>query len=164
MLTFSQLDLEYEIFKKVVYYETEKGTTELYFRCEKNKTFININDFKEESILQIPDSILTELEISLGKSFKSNWDKEVLEDIALGKLHHFEKCLTNDEVIELYNSFKKVQNILSISQPIFDSNKEHCLVNIGYSKFIGMASGHSYLLKKIYGKWIIIETFGHWMT
>ena len=163
-MSFGQVNTQVEIFETVIYSETEKGSTNLYIQCEEFKTFFNKAEFKEGSSLQVPDSILNELENSSKKSFDTIWDLKVLRTNEYHNLHHLEKCLTKNEVIDLFNSTKNRQSVLSISQPIFDSTFEHCVVSITYSTFIGSANGRSYFLKKIYGKWIVIETFGIWLS
>ena len=164
--TYSQPEYESEIFRSILNFETEKGATRLYIQCNKAKTFFTIKDFKDRSGLQVPDSILTELENSSSNSINAFWDSDLSEAINLGLeiTHHLDKCLTKDEVIELFDSTQTRQTVIGISQPIFDSKHENCVVSINYWNFIGSAWGHSYFLRKVYGKWVVIETFGFWMT
>jgi len=164
ILTYSQCDYETEIFQSVINFEIEKGATELYFQCEKDKTFFTLTDFRKESVMKVPDSIMNEIMNSANNSFNSIWDPAILGTINYSKSQHLEKCLTKDEIIALFNSTKKRQTVLSISQPIFDLKHENCIVSITYWYYTGSASGHSYFIKKIYGKWVIIETFGMWIT
>jgi hypothetical protein len=164
MISLGQVDVQVDIFKTIIDFETEKGSTNLYIQCEATKTFFDKIEFKKESILQVPDSILNELEISSQKGFDTIWSSEIFPIDGYKDIDHFEKCISRDETLKLFKASGKQQSILCISQPIFDSTVEHCVVSISYWKFIGQAHGCSYLLKNVYGNWIVLETFRIWLT
>ena len=72
--------------------------------------------------------------------------------------------MTKKDVEEIFNKTKTRQNILSISDPIFDDNYENCVVSVTYSKFPGSAYGPKYFLKRVYGVWVVIVEYELWIT
>lgn len=157
--------MESDIFKRVINYEIEKGILGIYVRCEKPKTFFDQNNFKEETGLQVPENILNEIEKNAKVSLDGIWDSELIK----GMNYNFDfikkkDCLTLKDVEKLFKKTGKRQIIILLSQPIFDSKFEHCIISISYSKFTGSAYGRKYFLKKVYGMWTIITEYEFWMT
>ena len=74
------------------------------------------------------------------------------------------KCLTKKDTEQIFKETNKRQNIISISEPIFDNNYENCVIYISYRKFTGSAYGHTCFLKKVYGVWVVIDEYEQWMT
>ncbi|MDP2685643.1 MAG: hypothetical protein Q8O62_00365 [Aequorivita sp.] len=164
-LSYSQNNSESDVFKKIIEHEIGKGTLGIYVLCEKSKTTFDIKDFKEEARLEVPENILKEIDINVSKGDNGIWNSELVNKLNYGSgFINSEKCLTKKEVEEIFIKTKKRQNIISISDPIFDNNYENCVVSISYWKFTGSASGSKYFLKKVYGIWTVVAVYGIWMT
>jgi hypothetical protein len=166
-LSYSQNSSESDVFKKIIDHEVEKGTLGIYIQCEKAKTFFENNDFNEQTGLEVPENILKEIEIN-GTESSSNgiWNSEQINELNYGA--HFiiknKKCLTKKDAEQIFKKTKRRQNIISISEPIFDNNYENCIVSVSYSKFTGSAYGYKCFLKKVYGVWTVIVEYEQWMT
>ncbi len=156
---------EAEIFEKIVTHEFQYGG--IYIGCNKSKTYFDSDELTKQSGLEVPENILEELTKSSELSEKGTWNPELIkrnrkkystEYIKKGK------CLSLKDSERLFERTKKRQTIVSISQPIFDSEFKNCIVSVSYLKYKGSAHGNKYFLKKVYGKWIIIDTYDIWLT
>ena len=164
-LSYSQNSSESDIFKRVINYEIEKGNSGIYIRCEKSKTFFDLNNFKEQTGLKVPENILKEIEKNAKVSVDGIWDSELIKGMNYNSDFIIKKdCLTKNDAEQLFIKTKKRQNIVTISEPLFDKNYENCVVSVSYSKFTGSAYGQEYFLKKVYGVWTVIVEYGMWMT
>jgi len=164
-LSFSQNNSESDVFKKIIDEQIGKGTFGIYVQCEKQKTFFDLKEFKEETTLEVPEKILNEIELNVAKSNNGIWNSELLKELNYSSdLIKNRKCLTKKETEKIFIKTEKGQKIISISEPIFDNNYENCIVSVIYSKFRQSSSGNSYFLKKIYGNWTVIAVYGIWMT
>jgi hypothetical protein len=163
--SFSQDDPESQIFRKVVDFEISKGNSGIYIQCEKPAISFDRKDFKDQTALDVPDSILQEIEGSDMKSSGGTWDADLLSRLKYSSDFIKEKaCLTQKDVELLFRKTKNRQNIISISAPVFDNNSKNCVVSVTYTKFTGSSYGHKYFLKKVYGTWTVIVEFYQWMT
>jgi hypothetical protein len=165
-LSFSQNSSESEIFKKIIGHEVGKGNFGIYIQCEKSKTYFENNDFNEQTGLKVPEKILKEIKINGIKSSDGIWNSKLINDLNYGTdfIIKTGKCLTKKDAEQIFKKTRKRQNIISISEPIFDNNYENCIVSVSYSKFTGSAYGHKYFLKKVYGVWTVIVEYEQWMT
>lgn len=143
--------------------EFDISYSELYVQSEKEKTYFSKHSFKEQTVMSIPEEILNEIERYSNDNFENEWAKDLL--INTFKKHQFKvkAYLTKDEVTKLFNDTGK-QYVIVISQPLFDEEQEHCVISITHRMYHGRASGASYFLKKIYGKWVLLEVFDLWIT
>lgn len=160
-LGYSQNNSESHIFRKIIEREIERGAIDIYIKCEKPKTTFNQKVFKEETLFDVPKNILAEIEINGTKSRDGVWNSELIND--LYKISHSinKNCLTKKEAEEILKNTKKTQNIISISDPIFDNNHENCIVSITYWKFSPKFYGNKYFLKKVYGVWTILTDYDY---
>jgi len=164
-LSYSQNNSESEVFKKIIEHEIGKGTLGIYILCEKSKTTFDLKGFKEETKLEVPENILKEIEINESKYSNGIWNSELINKLNYGSdFIKNKKCLNKKEVEQIFEKTKKRQNIVSISEPVFDNNYENCIVSITYWKFTGSAYGNKYFLKKDYGVWTVIAVYEYWMT
>ena len=164
-LSYSQNSSESDVFKKIIDSEIGKGTLGIYVQCEKPRTFFDQNDFKEQTGLEVPENILKEIEKNGTKSSDGIWSSELINELNYGSdFIKRKKCLTKKDAELIFKKTKKRQNIVSISDPIFDNNYENCVVSVTYWKFTGSAYGHKYFLKKVYGVWTVIVEYEQWMT
>ena len=164
-LSYSQINSEFEVFKKIIDFEIGKGTSGIYTQCKKPKTSFDQKDFREQTGLEVPENILNEIEKNGTKSSDGTWNSELISELSYGSdFIKSKKCLTKKDAELIFKKTKKRQTIVSISEPIFDNNYENCVVSVTYWKFTGSAYGHRYFLKKVYGMWTVIVEYGIWMT
>ena len=164
-LSYSQNNSEFDIFKKIIEYEIGQGNSHIYLRCEKIKTFFDQNSFKEQTRIKVPENILEEIEKNALESIDGIWNSELINNLNYGSdFIKNEKCLTLKDAEKLFNKSGKRQSVILLSQPIFDSKFEHCVISISYLRFTGSAYGHTYFLKKVYGIWTVIVEYEPWMT
>jgi hypothetical protein len=165
-LSYSQNNSESDVFKKIIEYQMGRGEYGIYVQCEKYvTTFFDQAIFKEETELEVPESILKEIEINAAKSSNGIWNSELISEVN-GRSGFIKnnKCLTETEVKEIFEKTKKRQKVISISTPVFDNNFENCVVSVSYWRFTGSGSGSKYFLKKVYGIWTVIAVYGIWIT
>ena len=164
-LSFSQNSSEFDIFKKIIDNEIGQGTLDIYLRCEKIKTFFDQNSFKDQTGLKVPENILDELKKNALESVDGIWNPELIKELNYGSdFIKSEKCLTLKDAKNIFNKSGKRHSIILLSQPIFDSKFEHCVISISYSKYPGSAYGQTYFLKKVYGIWTVIVEYEQWIT
>ncbi len=164
-LSYTQNNSEFGIFKKIIDHEIGQGTSNIYLRCEKIKTFFDQNSFKEQTELKVPENILEEIEKNALQSIDGNWNLELIKELKYGSdFIKSEKCLNLKDAEKLFNKSGKRQSVILLSQPIFDSKFEHCVISISYLRFTGSAHGHTYFLKKVYGIWTVIVEYDQWIT
>jgi hypothetical protein len=164
-LSFSQGNPETDIFRKIINHEIEKGITGIFIQCEKSKTFFDLKDFKEKIGLEVPENTLKEIEQNGVKSTDGTWNSELINSLNYGSdLIKSKKCLTKNDAELIFKKTKIRQNIISVSEPIFDDNYENCVVSVTYWKFNGSAFGHKCFLKNVYGVWTVIVEYEQWMT
>lgn len=162
LLNFAQEQPQKQIFERIVQHEFVNGSN--YIQCLRLKTYFDKESFKSQNNSDIPENILIELEEASKQSADTSWNNELFEDqMILGFLSN-STCLTKSECEDLFDKTGERQRIVSISDPIFDLSEKHCIVSIAYWRFKGSAHGHSYFLKKVYGKWTVIFTYDTWMS
>lgn len=164
-LSYSQNSSEYDVLRKIIDHEIGKGTLGIYIQCEKPKISFDQKDFIEQTGLKVPENILNEIEQNGTKSSKGTWKSELISKLNYSSdFIKINKCLTKEDAELMLKKTRKRQNIISISEPIFDNNSENCVISITYWKFSGSAYGHRYFLKKVYGIWTVIVEYDTWMT
>lgn len=161
-LSFPQAKADDEVFKRVLEYEFQDGS--FYIECRKAKTYFDSEEFKTENGLEVPDTILSELKNESSKSSDSNWEKELFDSKLVKSFLRSDQCLTKVDCENLFETTGRRQRIISVSDPIFDSGQENCVVSVTFWSFKGSAAGRSYFLTKVYGRWTIIFTYAHWIT
>ncbi|AWH74782.1 hypothetical protein DCS32_11620 [Dokdonia sp. Dokd-P16] len=162
---YSQNNSESEVFRKIIDYEIVKGGRGMNIQCEKPKTSFDAKDFKVATGLNIPENVLKEIELNESKSRVGIWNSELINELIYNKdFIKNKECLTKKDAEKLFKKTKKRQNIISISEPIFDNKYENCVVSVRYWKFTGSAYGKKYFLKKVYGIWTVIVEYEIWMT
>lgn len=142
-LIYSQKD-EIQILK-VIFEEIKYNPDKEFLQCEKEKIFFLRKDYENE--VNIPLNILDEF-------------KKVAKEIDgkyLGKW-----CYPCKSQLKWRKKQKKA--LISISQPIFDTENNYCIVSVIITRKIGSASGMTYILKRVKNKWNIIEYLDLWIT
>lgn len=164
-LSFSQNNSEFDVFKKIIDDQIGKGIFGIYVQCEKSKTYFDQTIFKEETGLEVPENILKEIETNVAKSSNGIWNIKLINELNYGSSYiNSEKCLTDKDAEEIFEKTEKRQNIISISDPVFDNNYENCVVSVSFRKYTNSSRGSVYFLKKVYGIWTVIAVYGNWIT
>lgn len=161
-LTFSQKSADIEVFARILQYESRNGN--FYPQCQKIKTYFDLKEFKEQYDYKVPEKILEQLADESCKSQDSEWESEAINALTMMGYLRCDRCLTKAECESLFETTGRRQRIVSVSDPIFDLKRENSVVSATYWSFYGSVSGYSYFLKKVYGQWTVIFTYGHWIT
>lgn len=145
LFSFGYSQSEEEEILKIILKEINFDSNEGILQCEKGKIFFLRKDYQEET--NIPLEILDELEkVAVGINEKH-----------LGKW-----CRPCKSRLKWEKKQKKV--LISISQPIFDTEKNYCVVSVSITRRIGSATGITYMLKKIENNWNIVAYLELWIT
>jgi len=157
------IQIENRIFETMILNQVSKGSTNFYVSCDRPKTFFKVESFLEQSTLKdVPKNILHELEKKYDKYNEiKQWDCNLLKELKLPEGFLIsDKCLASKKKKIILENTKERITVFTISNPIFDDKKEHCIVDVVISKYKGSFQASSYILKFIYGKWVILEEFG----
>ncbi|PKP28277.1 MAG: hypothetical protein CVU01_04520 [Bacteroidetes bacterium HGW-Bacteroidetes-18] len=164
----SQIEkIEEQIFKTIIFDRLVKEHSGFFIECDKHVIPFEENDFLEQSgLIDIPKNVLFELKKNSKNAIKNeNWSNSLLEELNLGSgFLKLRKCLNNEDIVSLFEKKKKRQTIFGISKPIFDDKKQHCVIYVSILAFPGSVSGSSFFLKKVYGKWVIVQEYDFWMS
>lgn len=160
----AQTAAQYQVLQTVVEQELKASGTPLFLGCLKTRTVFDPEVLREESGLLLSDSILTDFKEAADQSKTERWDKKGLKTIQAGNKVLHKICLSPRAIENKFRSTGKRQNILTVSQPIFDRGGTYCVVQIVFQKFFKSAYGGSYLLKRTPSGWKIIAEFESWMS
>jgi hypothetical protein len=160
----------------------------------KMKTFFyhDSNSYKCIMGFTIPSNIISKWSENMEKeSLQPLWNEQYLNkkdtnflgnDIFIQKKPFF-KCLSENEIDKKLKRNQELSNlnnqqfntspkpvyitlepVYSIGQIIFDNSKETAIFSFMRSSFSDAASGYTVLIKKVFGKWVIVTRFDYWMT
>jgi hypothetical protein len=160
----AQNDAQYEVLRTVLEHELKASNSPLFLGCHKSRTVFDPKVLLEESGLLLSEHILDDLKQDAGQSKTGRWDRKSLKTILVEDIELQKVCLSPKAIENKFRSTGKRQNIILVSQPIFDRNFNYCVVQIVYQKFFKSAYGGSYLLKRNPTGWEIIAEFEYWMS
>lgn len=162
----NEMTEEEEIFKTIIYDRVIKGELNFYISCDKILIpFSKENFLKQTGLKNISENVLNEIEnYSKNKNEEKKWSNDFIPKLGLVNQIKSVKCLTKKNKEKLFNQVNNRQAIFSVYKPVFDNKKEHCVVHFTYMAYPGSVFGNSYFLKKIYGKWVIVEEYDHWLS
>jgi hypothetical protein len=146
----------------------------IYIKKEKINTFLR-EDVSYENIMGfvIPSNIIFEWEENMkNKNFDPKWNEERLnirdtifigKDTVLVRKPVF-KCLSKNEIDKMVAKNQKTdytnqERIYSIGKIVFDNSKETAIFRFDNSS----AVVYTVLIKKIFGKWVIIANFDYYI-
>jgi len=141
----------------------------------KSKTYFEYDSvsFKNITGLTVPSKIISEWNNNEEpQDFIAGWNEQnlnkkdtvfLVNDTVIGKKTVF-KCLSKDEIDQLFKKTKKRQKIYSISKILFDNSKQNAIFHFIIIPWPGDFYSETILLKKVFGKWKIIERFDFTMT
>ena len=137
----------------------EKGKRKTYFEDDSIS-------FEYKTGLTVPSKIISEWKKNEeNQDFIDEWNEHLLnrKDTIIGKKPIF-KCLSRNEIIQLFDSTQKRQGIYSVSKILFDDSKENAIFHFTVSSWHGSFYSVSILIKKIFGKWVIIDRYDYIMS
>ena len=141
----------------------------------KKKTYFGYDSisFENTTGLTVPSTIILEWNNNEeNKDFEDKWDEQGLNktdtifygnDTIIEKKPFF-KCLTKDKVDQIFSKTQKRQKIYSVSKILFDNSKENGIFHFTIVPLPGDFFSKTILIKKVFGKWIIITEFDFIMT
>jgi hypothetical protein len=147
----------------------------VFIKSSIYKTFFDYDSAHFESItgLQIPKAIISDWKNKTEKDgYLSLWDEKRLNhidtlffdnDTLIPKVHIF-KCLSENEVTKRFEITRQRQSIYSISKILFDNSGENAIFHFMTIPWPGDFSSETILIKKIFGKWIIVMRFDFALT
>ena len=141
----------------------------------KTKTYFEYDSVSFENMtgLTVPSRIISEWKNNEEpQDFSVEWNEQKLNkidtlflenDTVIGKKPVF-KCLSKGEIDQLFEKTKKRQKIYSISKILFDNSKENAIFHFVIIPWTSDFYSETILIKKVFGKWKIIERFDFTMT
>jgi len=129
--------------------------------------------FEYTSGLTVPSQIISEWKNNEeNKDFTAKWNEQDLNkidtiffenDTIIIKKPLF-KCLTQNEINQIFDRTPKRQKIYSVSKILFDDSKENAVFHFTIIPWPGGFSSETIMIKKIFGKWTIINRFDFVMS
>lgn len=154
-LTYAQLTESQKVIKELLYYiKPDNCSPDLYYiKNYSLKTFFDKEEFKSQTITAdlIPEYILKELEQYPSKGVELDINMFEISDMSPLRIYK--------------NNTKRPKGVVySFTNPLFDKVKKHCVITVIRSFVEGAFISESYFLVKVYGKWIVVDTFDHVIT
>ena len=163
--SFGQSEIDVQVLNAVIDYERDKGISDIKLNCSRSGTFFDMETFRLESEVKIPQEVLYTLAIHALKSTSGSWEKTNQNITAPTNDKGTEpECFSEKNIQRLFKKSGKRQNILSVSTPVYDLNSEYCLVQVSYWKFTKSSYGMSCILHKKASGWEVLTEFAFWMS
>jgi hypothetical protein len=147
----------------------------IYMENIKTRTSFEYDSISFEKMtgLTIPSEIISEWKQNEeNNDFVAEWSEQNLNktdfiyfanDTIIAKKPVF-KLLTQSEIDQIFERTKKRQYIYSISNILFDNSQENALFHFSVKPWPGEFRSETILVKKVFGKWRIIERFDFGMS
>ena len=163
--SFGQSEIDVQVLNAVIDYERDKGISDIKLNCSRSGTFFDMETFRLESEVKIPQEVLYTLAIHVLKSTSGSWDATHSKtSVPKSQKETDIVCISDQKIRKLFNKSGKRQNILSVSTPVYDLNSEYCLVQVSYWKFTKSSYGMSCILHKKASSWEVLTEFAFWMS
>lgn len=129
---------------------------------------------RKETGLQIPQNTLLEITDNSKQSKKDNlWREDLMNEkqvgisakidtVLLGRKPYI-KCLSEKELVSI-STYLPTQSVYSISRLSFDDNHQTAVFQLDHGRGGRYFYSESLLIKKVFGRWIIIQRFGFIMS
>jgi hypothetical protein len=154
-------------------FEFQKDT--ILIENAMRKTYFEYDSISFEIItgLTVPSEIIFEWKQNEEKEgFIAQWNEQYLNkrdtifyenDTIIVKKPIF-KCLSRNEINQIFVTTQKRQRIYSISKILFDNSKENAIFHFTVIPWMGAFYTETILIKKVFGKWVIIMRFDFAMS
>lgn len=152
---YSQLSNEQGVIQELLYYlrPDNCSSKSYYVKDYSIKTYFNISQFKQQTLLsdQVSETVLKEL--SKYPSKDAYLDTSMLDTSEVSSLRIYKSGTERPKGL-----------VISFTKPLFDKSKSHCVITVSQSFTKGAFISDDYFLAKIYGKWVVLDTFNHITT
>lgn len=146
----------------------------MVIRSRIRKTYFEDDSiaFQEKTSLRIPSQIITEWKKNVeSDEFISYWNEGLLNEvdtIYIGGDTILEKrpiirCLSRDEEDLHFKKSNDLNPIYAFSKMLFDDSRENAIFNFYQIWRPGYAGGCTILIKKVFGKWVIVTKYNSWI-
>ena len=163
-LILSQSESEVDVLTKIIEFTLDKEQSQLYLECTKARISFKATIFNDRSSLKVPQHVLEDLEKNVKNSKINDWDLKSLDETFESDYFINKNCLTKEDLQGLTENTKNQYTVLSISNLVFDDLEENCIVSFRFIKSATHQFGYTFFLKKVYGRWTILDKYDYWMT
>ena len=177
LLTFSNLNAQTDeqIINEIIFDLFGLQQDTILIKNLKTKTYFEYDSVSFENMtgLTVPSKIIFEWKNNEEpQDYIAEWNEQKLNkidtlflenDTVIGKKPIF-KCLSKEEIDQLFERTKKREKIYSISKILFDNSKENAIFHFIIIPWPGDFYSETILIKQVFGKWKIIERFDFTMT
>ncbi len=141
----------------------------------KTKTYFEYDSvsFEKNTGLNVPSKIISDWKSNEeNQDFSAEWNEQSLNKIdtlllenntVISKKPVF-KCLSKTDIDRLFEKTKQRQKIYSVSKLLFDNLHENAIFHFTTIPWPGDFYTETILIKKVFGKWKIIERFDFSIT
>ncbi len=147
----------------------------IFIKNVKTKTYFDYDSisFNDETGLTVPSKIISEWQANVeDDDFQGQWNEEYLNKkdtfILDGEIHvgikPVFKCLSRDEMNQIFERTKRRQCFYSITKILFDDSKENAIFDFMEIPWPGSFYLETIVIKKIFGKWVIVTKYNFMMT
>ncbi len=109
--------------------------------------------FNDEFDLAVPSKIISEWQANVEDNNFNTWNEQLLNKRAKGPTF---KCISRDEMNQIFEKTKRRQRFYSISKILFDDSKENAIFDFYAIPWPGSFYLETIVIKKIFGKWVIV--------
>ncbi len=131
----------------------------IFVETEKFKPFFDSDVFSEQTaLIGLDTTMLAEISNNTKHYLKNEkWDISSFNNVgSFAKIRFLDK----DEFKAKNLNTKNRKNLfITISMPLFNTKRDHCVVTIIFSQWKNSFYAHSIFAKKVYGKWVILLEF-----
>jgi hypothetical protein len=177
LLTFSNLNAQTDeqIINEILFDLFGLQQDTILIKNLKTKTYFDYDSVSIENMtgLTIPSKIISEWKNNEeAQDYSAEWNEQLLNkkdtlflenDTVIGKKLVF-KCLSKYKIDQLFEKTKKREKIYSISKILLDNSKENAIFHFIIITWPGDFYSETILIKKVFGKWKVIERFDFTMT
>jgi len=144
-------------------------------RSRIRKTYFDHDSttFANATGLRVPGRIISEWKKNMEPDkFTSSWNEKRLNELdriytgrdTIVATRPYIKCLSKREEDLLFEKSQERQHIYMISKILFDDARENAVLDFSFFWRPGSGGGHTVVIKKVFGKWIVVATYGTWIS
>jgi hypothetical protein len=120
------------------------------------------------SDLKIPHEIINDWKKNSQYFHVSSWDESLLNKVdtfffqsdTIFPLRHIFRCISESELDKLFKNRLYFKKFYSLSKIIFDNSRENAILHMTFKQSDFHFSSETIIIKKIFGKWILVSRFG----
>ena len=171
-------EILYDLFRSEHFSDTiflKKGRIKTYLECDDSTSFYYMTG------LEVPSKIIAEWKTNeekedfyaeLNEIYLNKKDTSFYENDTIIAIKPIFKCLAENEIYQIYarnhrrepDNNRKRLYVYSVSKILFDNSKENAIFHFTGSAYYGALYTETILIKKVFGKWLIITKYHFAMT